>query len=253
VETYRSALDALGDATRRAIFESLRDGPRAVGELAATLPVSRPAVSQHLRVLREAGLVVGDQAGTRRLYRLAPDGLADVQAYLSTFWDVALAGFKVAAEATKGGAMSTQTTGLIVSKTIIVDASVGHAFAVFTERMADWWPLRTHSVGEEHAYAVTMEQREGGRLYESIEGGEESDWGRVLAWEPPSRVVLTWHPGRSAAEATELEVRFTPEGAATRVDLEHRGWERLGARGAATRDGYETGWDPVLAAYVAAV
>jgi DNA-binding transcriptional ArsR family regulator len=92
-------MDALGDSTRRTILERLREGPRAVGELAATLPISRPAVSQHLRVLREAGLVVDRQDGTRRLYRLAPDGLEELREYLNTFWDVALAEFKAAAEA----------------------------------------------------------------------------------------------------------------------------------------------------------
>src|SRR3954471_613067 len=72
---YRHAMDALGDATRRAIFEQLRQGPRAVGDIADELPVSRPAVSQHLRVLKEAGLVTERRNGTRRLYRLDPDGL----------------------------------------------------------------------------------------------------------------------------------------------------------------------------------
>src|SRR3954454_13049559 len=95
------AMDALGDPTRRAIFERLREGPRAVGELAATLPVSRPAVSQHLRVLKDAGLVLDRQEGTRRLYRLAPAGLEELRAYLGTFWDVALAEFKSAVETTE--------------------------------------------------------------------------------------------------------------------------------------------------------
>jgi DNA-binding transcriptional ArsR family regulator len=97
------AMDALGDSTRRTIFERLREGPRAVGELAATLPVSRPAVSQHLRVLKEAGLVVDRPEGTRRLYRIAPDGVEELRAYLSTFWDTALAEFKAAAEAAEKG------------------------------------------------------------------------------------------------------------------------------------------------------
>jgi DNA-binding transcriptional ArsR family regulator len=94
-------MDALGDPTRRAIFERLREGPRAVGELAETLPVSRPAVSQHLKVLKGAGLVIDRQEGARRLYRLAPDGLEALRAYLSTFWDAALAEFKAAAETTE--------------------------------------------------------------------------------------------------------------------------------------------------------
>lgn len=95
---YRDAMDALGDRTRRAIFEQLREGPKAVGEIADELPVSRPAVSQHLRVLKEAGLVTERRDGTRRLYRLDPDGLAQVRRYFDEFWTEALAGFKAAAE-----------------------------------------------------------------------------------------------------------------------------------------------------------
>jgi DNA-binding transcriptional ArsR family regulator len=95
---YAQALQALGDPTRRAVLEELREGPRAVGEIAARLPVSRPAVSQHLRVLKEAGLVTERQNGTRRLYRVNPDGLADLREYLSRFWEEALASFKAAAE-----------------------------------------------------------------------------------------------------------------------------------------------------------
>ena len=91
-------MDALGDPTRRAIFEQLRRGPRAVGEIAGELPVSRPAVSQHLRVLKEAGLVTERRDGTRRLYRLDPDGLGELRDYFDDFWTEALAGFKAAAE-----------------------------------------------------------------------------------------------------------------------------------------------------------
>jgi DNA-binding transcriptional ArsR family regulator len=94
VSTYGEALTALGDPTRRAIFEQLRGGPRSVGELAGTLPVSRPAVSQHLRVLREAGLVSDRKDGTRRLYRVAPEGIAGLREYLDDFWDEVLAEFK---------------------------------------------------------------------------------------------------------------------------------------------------------------
>jgi DNA-binding transcriptional ArsR family regulator len=91
-------MDALGDPTRRAIFERLAAGPRAVGELASELPVSRPAVSQHLKVLKDAGLVVDTAAGTRRLYRLDPDGVGAVRAYFEAFWTQALAAFKAAVE-----------------------------------------------------------------------------------------------------------------------------------------------------------
>ncbi len=91
-------MDALGDPTRRAIFERLRSGPRAVGELADKLPVSRPAVSQHLRVLKEAGLVTERRNGTRRLYRVDPDGVGQLRDYFDAFWNEALAAFKAAAE-----------------------------------------------------------------------------------------------------------------------------------------------------------
>jgi DNA-binding transcriptional ArsR family regulator len=91
-------LNALGDPTRRAIFERLGEGPRAVGELAAELPVSRPAVSQHLKVLKDAGLVVDRQVGNRRLYQLDPNGVGALRAYVDRFWDVALAAFKSAVE-----------------------------------------------------------------------------------------------------------------------------------------------------------
>ncbi|MBW3561211.1 MAG: metalloregulator ArsR/SmtB family transcription factor [Actinobacteria bacterium] len=80
------ALDALADPTRRAVLETLRDGPRPVGEIAAELPVSRPAVSQHLRVLLDAGLVTATAEGTRRLYRVHPQGLQDLRAYVERFW-----------------------------------------------------------------------------------------------------------------------------------------------------------------------
>jgi DNA-binding transcriptional ArsR family regulator len=94
VNTYGGVFTALGDPTRRAIFEQLRGGPRSVGELAVSLPVSRPAVSQHLRVLREAGLVSHRKEGTRRLYRVAPQGLAELRDYLDAFWDEVLTEFK---------------------------------------------------------------------------------------------------------------------------------------------------------------
>ncbi|MFF3518891.1 ArsR/SmtB family transcription factor [Streptomyces sp. NPDC002573] len=96
--TYIDALSALADPTRRAIFECLADGPKAVGQLAEGLPVSRPAVSQHLRVLKEAGLVVDRAVGTRRLYQLNPAGLGTLRAWLDRFWDQALAAFAAAAE-----------------------------------------------------------------------------------------------------------------------------------------------------------
>ena len=89
---------ALGDPTRKAIFELLADRPRAVGELAAELPVSRPAVSQHLKVLKQAGLVIDRPIGTRRIYRVDPDGLVRLRGELERFWGKALAAYKLVVE-----------------------------------------------------------------------------------------------------------------------------------------------------------
>jgi len=93
-------LDALGDPTRRQIFERLADGPLAVGDLARTLPVSRPAVSQHLKVLKDAGLVTDRAEGTKRLYQIDPKGIEDLKAYFDRFWTDALDAFKRVAEKT---------------------------------------------------------------------------------------------------------------------------------------------------------
>jgi DNA-binding transcriptional ArsR family regulator len=94
----QAGLDALGDATRMAIFQKLSGGPLAVNELARTLPVSRPAVSQHLKVLKDAGLVLDSRAGTRRLYQLNPEGVARLRAHFEQMWTKAMSNFQAAAE-----------------------------------------------------------------------------------------------------------------------------------------------------------
>jgi DNA-binding transcriptional ArsR family regulator len=99
VSTYQAdGLNALGDPTRRTIFERLARGPQAVGELAKDLPVSRPAVSRHLKVLKDAGLVIDRADGTRRLYQLDPTGIEAMRAYFDTFWNQALTAFRQAIE-----------------------------------------------------------------------------------------------------------------------------------------------------------
>lgn len=101
---YVDALSALADPTRRTVFETLRSGPRSVGDLASGLPVSRPAVSQHLRVLKRAGLVRERRAGTRNFYSVDAEGLGELRDYFERFWDEALAAFKDAAERDEGDA-----------------------------------------------------------------------------------------------------------------------------------------------------
>lgn len=94
MQTNGQTIGVLGDATRRAIFELLSERPSSVGDLAGLVPVSRPAVSQHLKVMKEAGLVLDERDGTRRIYRLDPDGVAEMRDYLDRFWNLAMDGFK---------------------------------------------------------------------------------------------------------------------------------------------------------------
>ena len=140
-----------------------------------------------------------------------------------------------------------QTVGdLTLRKTLEVSAPPERAFRLFTEEMATWWPMKTHSVGEERAETVVFEPGVGGRIVERTLDGEEHVWGTVTVWEPPSRLVMTWHPGRGPESAQEVEVRFEPSGAGTRVELVHTGWERLGEAAAAQFENYDGGWDVVL-------
>jgi uncharacterized protein YndB with AHSA1/START domain len=143
----------------------------------------------------------------------------------------------------------TQATIAPVKKSIRVALPVEDAFHLFTSEMASWWPLLTHSVGGEDAQACGMEEKAGGRVYEVIKGGRQVEWGRVVTWEPPSRLVLAWYPGRTSETAQEVEITFTSEGEGARMELVHRGWEILGERAIELRESYDTGWDTVLGKY----
>jgi len=145
---------------------------------------------------------------------------------------------------------ASQTSLTPVVKRLTVPCTPQRAFEIFTDRMADWWPLPTHSVGGDHAVSVHIDGRAGGEIVETIDDGRTSVWGTVTVWEPPSRVAFTWHPGQSSQEATSVEVTFRPEGASTLVTLTHSGWADR-ADGRAARQAYETGWDGVLACFVA--
>jgi uncharacterized protein YndB with AHSA1/START domain len=148
--------------------------------------------------------------------------------------------------------MSAMAADLVVRKSITVDAHPERAFAVFTERIGSWWPVKTHSLAGEHAVDAVLEPQEGGRIYEVDADGNDGYWGTVVAWEPPHRLVIAWNVGRRRDEPTEVEVRFLSEGEGTRVELEHRGWERW-HDGAEAQASYETGWDTVLAPFSDAV
>jgi uncharacterized protein YndB with AHSA1/START domain len=130
-----------------------------------------------------------------------------------------------------------------VTKSIVVKRSPEEAFRVYTEGIATWWPFETHSPSGK-SETLVIEPREGGRLYERTTDGEELDWGEVLAWDPPRRFAHSWHLGQSVA--TEVELRFTPQGDDTLVELVHSGWERHGEYAAKLRAQYDSGWDFVF-------
>lgn len=142
-----------------------------------------------------------------------------------------------------------QASELVLRKSITVARPVEDAFHLYTEGLATWWPLRTHSVAQADAQTCVLEPRLGGRLYERTSAGDEHEWGSVLVWDPPHRLVHTWHPGSDEDSAQQVEIRFAPDGAGTRVELVHTGWEKLGDRMAEVMANYRTGWDFVLGRY----
>jgi uncharacterized protein YndB with AHSA1/START domain len=138
-----------------------------------------------------------------------------------------------------------------VRKSIAVNCSVEEAFHVFAEDATGWWPAATHSIRGE-VKEVVFEGYVGGEVYELSETGERGHWATVVAWEPPSRLVLAWNILLRPGQETEVEVTFSPEGDGTRVELVHRGWESVTDDAEGKRANYETGWDHVLGFYEAA-
>lgn len=248
-------IEAFSDPTRRRLLERLRQGPCAVNELVEAAAVSQPAVSQHLKVLLAAQLVQVQPQGQQRIYRLNPQGLSELRRYLESFWDQVLGAYQDAAappttkEEPMSYATAVQPAIAPLTKSFVVQLSVDAAFRLFTAEIGRWWPLRSHSVFGDAAATCAIDAAVGGRIYETHADGRQSEWGRVLAWEPPHRLACTWHPGRGAETAQDLEVTFQPEGAGTRVTLTQTGWERLGEIGEETRANYDQGWDLVLKPY----
>jgi uncharacterized protein YndB with AHSA1/START domain len=156
--------------------------------------------------------------------------------------------------------MSSETTGdeNAVRKEIVVEAAAERAFRVFTERMELWWPPE-HHIGQAAMARPVLEPRAGGRWYELGEDGSTCDWGRVLAWEPPRRLVLAWQISAAwkfdPALVTEVEVTFVAEGQSrTRVTLEHRNLDRFGPASEAMRKSFssEGGWGLTLGRFATA-
>jgi uncharacterized protein YndB with AHSA1/START domain len=143
-----------------------------------------------------------------------------------------------------------------IKRNIKVQCSIDRAFRVFTEEMGTWWPLETHSIAVDQelgqkAETLRIDTREGGRIEEVLEDGSTRAWGAVLAWDPPRRVVYGWKPNDRPTPPTEVEVRFSSQNDGTLVELEHRGWDRLGDVSEEIRPLYasEGGWTMVLGRY----
>lgn len=152
--------------------------------------------------------------------------------------------------------MTEQAESIAVSKVVTVNAPPERAFDVFTEGISRWWPLSTHHIGSQAPAAAVVEPREGGRWFERAADGTECDWGRVLAWEPPHRVVLSWeltHDFRHDPQVvSEVEVRFVADGeGSTRVELVHRGLEVYGEHADRMREVFDSagGWNGMLETY----
>ena len=128
-------------------------------------------------------------------------------------------------------------------KKVVVPVGTERAFEVFTAEMSAWWPLPSHSVGEDSAREVRFEGAVGGRIVEYGDTGEIASWGTVSDWDPPTSVSFTWHPGSDPQQAGHVTVTFRPVDDGTEVELTHSGWERRPA-------GNATGWDYVLGKYV---
>jgi uncharacterized protein YndB with AHSA1/START domain len=157
--------------------------------------------------------------------------------------------------------MALDVDQLVVGKSVVVEASQERAFEVFTAEFNTWWP-ESHHTGPGTPSHDVIEPRVGGRIYEVSTDGVETDWGRVLAWEPPARLVWAWMLNEQytfdpdESRATEIEVLFVAEGPKrTRVELEHRGFERMGDAGAILHEGVsgEGGWGTLLERYTAVI
>jgi uncharacterized protein YndB with AHSA1/START domain len=137
-----------------------------------------------------------------------------------------------------------------VRKSIEVRCNGADAFRIFTEDIHTWWPLETHSISGSKATRCAFESKAGGEIYEEDQDGVRHIWGSVRVWEPPRRIVFSWHLGRGEEVAQEVEIRFEESGEGTRVELEHRDWEVFGTEAESKREQYNKGWELVLGRYL---
>jgi len=133
-----------------------------------------------------------------------------------------------------------------------VDRTVETVFRVWTRNFAQWWPP-SHTASGADGVRVVFEPRLGGRIFEETPAGVTHEWGEITLWEPPHRLGYLWHLRSDRADATEVEITFAERDGATRVEVEHRGWDRLGAQGPGWREANQGGWSGLLPHFIEAV
>lgn len=133
----------------------------------------------------------------------------------------------------------------------VVACPADHAFATWTAKASSWWPAE-HTVSHEKGTEIVFEPRAGGRIYERIRSGQEFEWGEITEWDPPRKLRYRWHIATDPVNATDVEIAFRElSDSATRVEIEHGGWDRLGGVGPSWREANKGGWDGVMPAYLA--
>ncbi len=143
--------------------------------------------------------------------------------------------------------MANLAEELVVRSEVEVPLARDAAFRLFVDRLADWWPLTSHSVFQDEARSVSIGQEVGGRIVETAADGRRAEWGVVTTWDAPTHIGFTWYPGQDSTAATQVEIGFheRPEGG-TRVELVHTGWEARGADAKRLATSYGPGWGQVL-------
>lgn len=235
---------ALGDPTRREIYERVARKPQSVGELAAQLPITRPAVSQHLKVLKDAGLVKDTPVGTRHIYQADAQVIEAMRNWLDGLWTEALDNF--AEFVNLNQETLPNMNAFMIQKSVTVNTTPERAFALFTQKIGAWW-TKGETIGRGPHKDIVIEPKVGGRWYEIDSSDQMLQWGDVLAWEPPHRLLLAWRLNAQLAYdpnfETEVEITFKDTGTGTtEVRLEHRNFERFGQDAENIRAMLDSGW-----------
>ena len=242
--------EALGDTNRREILRLLSDGDKPVREIADAMSISRPAVSRHLRLLKDAGMVAEEARGTRR--NLPPPSAGSA----------GRPGLPGAGLGRRGDAVSLvrrehRRRGKKMSSSLKmsfeVACSAEHAFRTWTAEIGTWWPS-DHTVTGEADLRIVIQGRVGGRIYERTADGVEHDWGEVTVWGPPRNWAICGTCAKTARMLLRSTSALSPWAPTrTRVQIEHSGWERLGAVGEERRAKNLVGWETLLPHFRAAV